>query len=172
MTTEEAGVVESPLLAMPDHFRHMHTALALAREAHNQGEVPVGCVIVDDSKKLVGKGCNLKEQYQDASLHAEMVALKAAAKNLATWRLEGCSLYVTLEPCPMCLAAMGQFRIKRLFFGAYDLKGGGISLNFNLHQHAKLNHRFATMGGLCQEECAQLMSNFFYQKRNTAKADR
>lgn len=143
----------------------MKTALSLAEQAYSQGEVPVGCVVVDDSGKVIGKGHNLKEKHQDASLHGEMVALKAAAQERGSWRLNGCSLYVTLEPCPMCLAAMIQFRIGILFFGAYDLKGGAISLNFPFYKNARFNHHFPVRGGLLHYECSKILSDFFRQRR-------
>lgn len=147
----------------------MKTALALAHKAASQGEVPVGCVIVDDSGKVIGEGRNCKEKHQDASLHAEMVALKTAAQWLKNWRLTGCSLYVTLEPCPMCLAAMIQFRIGALFFGAYDPKGGAISLNFPFYKNPKLNHNFSVTGGLFHYECSKILSDFFRQQRRMFK---
>ncbi|MCY4644607.1 MAG: nucleoside deaminase [Bacteriovoracales bacterium] len=148
-----------------EHFWQMKTALTLADKAYREGEVPVGCVVVDPWGKVVGKGHNLKEKFCDATLHAEMVALKAAAKSLGSWRLMECSLYVTLEPCPMCLAAMIQFRIGRLFFGAYDSKGGGLSLGLPLHQNPKLNHRFPVVGGFLHYECSKMMSDFFRERR-------
>ena len=143
----------------------MTMALDLANTAYSQGEVPVGCIVVDSSGKVIGKGQNLKEKHQDASLHGEMVALRAAAQSLNSWRLNGCSLYVTLEPCPMCLAAMVQFRIKKLFFGAYDLKGGAISINLPFYKNPKLNHSFSVCGGLLHYECSKVMSDFFRQRR-------
>ena len=152
-----------------EHSRHMKTALALANKASSEGEVPVGCVIVDNSGKVIGKGQNLKEEYQDASLHAEIVALRGAAKQLKSWRLIGCSVYVTLEPCLMCLAAMVQFRVKALFFGAYDLKGGAISLNFPFYKNPKLNHNFSVTGGLLGHKCSQVLGHFFRQKRRASK---
>ena len=143
----------------------MGTALSLAERAYSDGEVPVGCVVVDPSGKAIGQGYNLKERYGDASLHAEMVALKAGSKSLGDWRLLGCSVYVTLEPCTMCLAAMGQFRIGKLFFGAYDPKGGSLSLNIPLHKDERLNHRFPVVGGLRHYECSEVISTFFRQRR-------
>ena len=160
---------QDPSINFSEHSCHMRTALALAHKASSQGDVPIGCVIVDNSGKVIGKGLNLKEKYQDASLHAEMVALKSAAQELKSWRLIGCSVYVTLEPCTMCLASMVQFRIEALFFGAYDLKGGAISLNFPFYKNPKLNHNFSVMGGLLHCECSQVLSDFFRQKRGRSK---
>ena len=95
----------------------MGTALKLAHEAYVHNEVPVGSVVVDESGKLIGKGRNAKEEWRDASLHGEIMAMRTAAKSLKTWRLNHCTLYTTLEPCPMCLSAMIQFRVGRLCFG-------------------------------------------------------
>lgn len=143
----------------------MRTALDLAHKAYSQGEVPVGCVVVDNSGKVIGKGQNLKEKHNDASLHGEIVTLRVAAQSLKSWRLNGCSLYVTLEPCPMCLAAMVQFRIGKLFFGAYDPKGGAISLGLPFYKNHKFNHNFPVCGGLLHYECSKILSDFFRQRR-------
>ena len=143
----------------------MKTALALASKAYTLGEVPVGCVVVDDSGKVIGEGYNLKEKHRDASLHAEMIALGAAAQSQGSWRLNGCTLYATLEPCPMCLAAMVQFRIGSLFFGAYDAKGGAISLGLPFYKSAKFNHNFPVHGGFLHYECSKILSDFFRQRR-------
>ena len=149
-----------------EHSWHMKTAFALATKADSLGEVPVGCVVVDDSGKVIGEGHNLKEKHRDASLHGEMVALRAAAQCRDSWRLNGCTLYVTLEPCPMCLAAMVQFRIGALFFGAYDAKGGAISLGFPFYKSTQLNHNFPVRGGLLHYECSKILSDFFRQRRS------
>ena len=143
----------------------MKTALYLANSAYSEGEVPVGSVVVDSSGKVIGEGKNTKEKNKDASLHGEMVAMKMAAQSLKDWRLNDCTLYVSLEPCPMCFAAMVQFRIGALFFGAYDKKGGALSLGFPFHKDSRLNHNFPVTGGLLHYECSKVLSDFFRQMR-------
>lgn len=152
-----------------DDLWHMGTALKEAEMAYSLDEVPVGAVIVDRYGKAIANVHNLKERANDPLGHAELIAIREAAHQLRNWRLEGCSLYVTLEPCPMCLAAMVQARIARLIFGAYDSKGGALSLGYNLHKDSKLNHSFDVMGGVMQYECSKLLSTFFKQKRKVYK---
>ena len=144
-----------------DYQWHMQSALELANEAYRLDEVPIGAVVVDKSGKVIGKGHNLKEQNKDATAHAEILALQQAAKSINDWRLEGCTLFVTLEPCPMCLSAISQFRIDRCVFGAYDKKGGALSLDYMLFKDYRLNHRFSIMGGVLHKECATILSSFF-----------
>lgn len=150
---------------MRDHQWHMQTALIQAEKAYSLDEVPVGAVLVDDTGKVIAEAYNLKEKNHDPCGHAEILCLRQASENLKSWRLENCTLYVTLEPCPMCLGAMVHARIKRLVFGAYDAKGGAISLGYRLFQDDRLNHRFEVIGGVEHYPCSQLLSQFFREKR-------
>lgn len=159
-------------MSLPD-FRdiiwNMGLALEQADEAYSKGEVPVGALCVSEDGKVLAKAHNLKESTPDPCGHAEILALIEAAKNLGEWRLLNSTLYVTLEPCPMCLDAMRQARIKNLVFGAYDAKGGAISLGYNFHQDSRLNHRFNVLGGVKHYQCSKLLSSFFKQKRSLYK---
>lgn len=123
--------------------RMMARALELAEEAAARGEVPVGAVIVDGNGAVIGEGKNFREEKQAAIGHAEIAAIQAASVALGSWRLIGCTLYVTLEPCPMCLGALQQARVSRVVYAAKDPKGGAISLGYHLHQDERTNHRFA-----------------------------
>ena len=115
--------------------------------------------------ELLAESFNLKETQNDATAHAEILAIKNAADRIKSWRLNNCSLFVTLEPCPMCLNAILQSRIKNLYFGTYDKKGGAISLGYNFHKDKRLNHSFNVYGGFRHLECAQLLTDFFKSKR-------
>ncbi|MDF1655180.1 MAG: tRNA adenosine(34) deaminase TadA [Coxiellaceae bacterium] len=144
--------------------QYMQRAKELAQQAANEGEVPVGAVIVHDNK-VVGEGYNQPITHTDPTLHAEMVAIRAAAKQLDNYRLLECDLYVTLEPCPMCLGAMLYSRVKRLFFGAYDDKAGAVTSVFQLLDEPRLNHKIEWQGGIDADDCAQLLKDFFKQRR-------
>ena len=150
---------------MNQEFSLMQKALELAREAAAHDEVPVGALIIDPKGELIAQARNRREEDQDPLGHAELLAMKEASKKLNSWRLENCTLYVTLEPCPMCLAAMREARIEKVVFGAYDSKGGALSRGYSLHQDERLNHRFQVVGGILQSEAAALLSTFFKQKR-------
>jgi tRNA(adenine34) deaminase len=141
----------------------MQLALELAEQAAAEDEVPVGAVVLLDGK-VIGRGYNRREQDQSPIAHAEILAIEAAARLIGSWRLENCELHVTLEPCPMCLAACQQARIKQVFYGAQDLKGGALSLGYPLHTDPKTNHRFDVT---FQEtpECGKILSEFFQKKR-------
>ena len=150
---------------MNDHIWFLRLALEQAEQAWRMGEVPVGAVVVDSNGDVISRAHNLKETTHNACGHAEILALQGAAQKLGTWRLNDCRLYVTLEPCPMCLAALGQSRIQQVVFGAYDPKGGAASLGYALHKDPRLNHRFAMMGGVLHFECSRMLSEFFKQRR-------
>lgn len=150
---------------MNSHLWNMDEALKEADKAFRDDEVPIGAVIVDSMGNIIARAHNQKEKSHNPCGHAELLAIREACQRLSNWRLLDCSLYVTLEPCPMCMSALQQCRIKNVYFGAYDLKGGAISLNFNLHQNAKLNHNFNVMGGLRHFECSKVLSIFFKEKR-------
>jgi len=142
----------------------MARALELAREAERAGEVPVGAVIVKDDA-IVGEGWNRPISTNDPTAHAEIVALRAAAQKLGTYRLLDTTLYVTLEPCPMCAGAMVHARVKRLVYAATDPRAGAAGTIFNIVQHPSLNHRLECAAGLMGEECGVLLRAFFQGRR-------
>lgn len=144
-------------------------AMAQAAEADAAGEVPVGCVIVDASGAVVATGQNRRERDEDPTAHAEVIALRAAGRALGTWRLEGCTLAVTLEPCPMCAGAMVNARVARLVYGASDPKAGATGTLMNLVQDARLNHRVEVRGGVLEAECAEQLRDFFRRQRAMGK---
>ena len=148
-----------------DHLWLMDEALIEAEKAYREDEVPIGAVIVDSSGTIVSRTHNQKEKVFNPCGHAEILAITEAAKRKSNWRLTDCSIYVTLEPCPMCLSALVQARISHLYFGAYDAKGGALSLNYNFYKDQKLNHSFPVLGGLRHFECSRLLSTFFKEKR-------
>ena len=148
-----------------DHELYMRRALELAREAAAAGEVPVGCVIVRDGV-IVGEGRNHREEKQAVFSHAEMEAMAQANAVLGSWRLDDCTLYVTLEPCPMCAGAIINARIPRVVFGASDLKAGSCGSVCNLFDMA-YNHHPQREAGLMEEECAGLLKEFFRNLRLT-----
>jgi tRNA(adenine34) deaminase len=144
------------------HF--MSRALELARGAQASGEVPVGAVIVKD-QRIVGAGANQPIATCDPTAHAEIVALRAAAATLGTYRLLDTTLYVTLEPCPMCAGAMVHARVKRLVYATTDLRAGAAGTVFNIVQHPALNHRLDCTGGVLAEPCRELLRSFFVARR-------
>ena len=144
------------------HF--MQRALELAQYAASIDEVPVGAVVVLDDK-IIGTGWNCPITTDDPTAHAEIIALRKAAKRVKNYRLPDTTLYVTLEPCAMCVGAMLQTRIKRLVFGAHDFKTGAVQSVFKLLDETILNHRIVYKGGVQAEECVALLQNFFKRKR-------
>lgn len=132
-------------------------------------EVPIGAVIVMGGE-IIARAHNLKETKKCAIYHAEMVALARATEYIGNWHLDDCTLYVTLEPCPMCVGAMINSRLGKLVFGAYDLKAGAISSVIHLNNDRRFNHRFDAEGGVLESECASLLSEFFKAKRTAKKA--
>ncbi|MBE5813348.1 MAG: nucleoside deaminase [Clostridiales bacterium] len=144
--------------------KFMKEALKEAKKAVAKDEVPVGAVIVHKDK-IIARGHNQKESKNDATLHAEIVALKKAYKKLGTWRLNECDMYVTLEPCAMCSGAIIQSRMHNLIFGAYDLKGGCVTSKFNLFEKDKFNHNVNVVSGCMEEECSKILKDFFKNKR-------
>ena len=147
----------------------MDIALKNAEKAYSKGEVPVGAVVVCPEGKVISESFNLKESNLDPLGHAEVIAIRAAAQKTGSWRLNDCTLYVTLEPCLMCLASITHSRIKRLVFGAYDPKGGAFSLGYYFNKDKRLNHRFSAVGGLRHYKCSKLLSNFFKERRKGYK---
>lgn len=146
-----------------EHEDYMRAALALAREAAAAGEVPVGCVIVKDGE-IVGRGRNRREERQRTSSHAEMEAIAQANECLGSWRLEGCALYVTLEPCPMCAGAIVNARISRVYYGARDEAMGACGGVLNLFME-RFPTRPALVGGILADECRAVLSDFFLSLR-------
>ena len=146
-----------------DSRSYLLEALKLAEEAALRGEVPVGALVVKDGV-VIGRGSNTREADQDPTGHAEMIAIHEACKHLGSWRLVDCELYVTLEPCPMCLAACQQARVKRVVYGAKDEKGGAICLGFHVHEHPRLNHRFPVEFEPV-EACGEVLRVFFRNLR-------
>ena len=142
----------------------MKKALAQAQLAASKDEVPIGCVIIYKDK-ILSRAYNQREKKQSSLAHAEILAIEKACKKLGSWRLEDCTLYVTLEPCPMCTGAIIQSRIPRVVFGAYDPKGGCMGSCTNLLEVKGFNHYPTIEGGILQEECASLLKAFFRQKR-------
>jgi len=138
----------------------MESALREAEQARKRKEVPVGAVVVH-SGRIIGRGYNQTETLQDPTAHAEMIAITAAAAGLGSRRFEGCTLYVTLEPCPMCAGAIVLARIPRLVFGAFDPKAGACGTLFNIVQDGRLNHRVELVGGISGDRCGHLLSEFF-----------
>ncbi len=152
-------------LSIADQLWLMEEALIEADKAYREDEVPIGAVIVNAEGIIIAKAHNKKEKINNPCGHAEILAITEAAKKIGNWRLINCSLLVTLEPCLMCLSAMIQARIGTLYFGAYDPKGGSLSLNYNFYKDQKLNHSFPVIGGVRHFECSKLLSQFFREKR-------
>jgi tRNA(adenine34) deaminase len=150
--------------------RCMREALALAREAAAAGEVPVGAVVMKDGK-VIGRGFNAPISSRDPSAHAEIRALRESAQALGNYRLVGCSLYVTLEPCAMCAGAIMHARIERVVFGAADPKTGACGSIVNLFAEPRLNHHTEVAGGVLAAETGQLLSDFFTARRRTGRLD-
>ena len=142
----------------------MREALSLAERAAEIGEIPVGALVVDAKGKIISRAYNLRENKKSATAHAEILAIEQACSILGGWRLQGCTLYVTLEPCPMCTGALVNSRIDRVVFGAYDMQAGccGSVVNFNAYP---FNHAFSIECGVCEEECRVILKNFFESKR-------
>ncbi|MCC6574724.1 MAG: tRNA adenosine(34) deaminase TadA [Planctomycetes bacterium] len=145
----------------------MRLALNEAMKAFELEEVPIGAVIVRDGR-VVGRGYNLREKLKDPTAHAEMIAITAASEAVGDWRLEDCTLYVTLEPCPMCAGAIVNSRVARVVYGAADPKAGACGSLFNLVQDSRLNHRVELVSGVMAEDCGALLKEFFRARRRYA----
>ncbi len=154
---------------MTQDEQFMREALSLAQQAAELGEVPVGAIVVKDGV-IVGRGSNAPIGSHDPSAHAEILALRDAAKNIGNYRLVDCSLYVTLEPCAMCAGAIQHARIGQLVFGAKDPKTGACGSVVNLMAEDKLNHHTDVTAGVLENECGQLLSDFFKQRRLSKKS--
>ncbi|WP_337102296.1 tRNA adenosine(34) deaminase TadA [Paenibacillus sp. YIM B09110] len=142
----------------------MTEAIAEARKAEQIGEVPIGAIIVRNNE-IIGRGYNLRETQNDPTAHAEMVAIRDATERIGAWRLLDCTLYVTLEPCPMCAGAIVQSRVKRVVYGTTDPKAGCAGTLMNLLQEPRFNHETELTSGILQQECASLLTQFFRKLR-------
>jgi tRNA(adenine34) deaminase len=149
---------------MTDHQRFMSAAIKEAEEAYKKNEVPVGAVIVKNDT-IIARAHNQVEMLQDPTAHAEIIAIGAAANYLGRWRLNGCTLYVTLEPCPMCAGAIVLSRLDRIVFGSFDKKMGACSTLFNIVQDERLNHRVEIISGILEEDSRILLREFFAKRR-------
>jgi tRNA(adenine34) deaminase len=150
------------------HERFMQLALEEARQALSENEVPIGAVIVHQ-QRVIASAHNQREQLHDPTAHAEMIAITQAAESLQSWRLEDCTLYVTLEPCPMCAGAILQARVPRLVYGAADPKAGAVYTLYRLLDDPRLNHRCEVVGNVLADACAQILSDFFASQRQSGK---
>ena len=150
------------------HRQWMNHAFKLAQAAGEAGEIPVGAVIIDSSKNLIAEGENRKERDQDPTAHAEIVAIRKAAKTLLNWRLNQCTLYVTLEPCPMCAGAIVQARIGLLVYGVDDPKTGAIRTVANIPDSAASNHHLRVIGGIMESVCRQQLQTWFANRRHSS----
>ena len=148
-----------------DYKEVMQQALLLAKEAANHGDVPVGAVVVDDSGVVIGSGRNERVKNNDPLAHAEMVAIKSAAKNLSNWRFDQLTLVVTLEPCAMCAGAIAQSKFKRLVFGSFDQKAGAVGSIWDLIRDSRALNQIEVVSGVLAESSSQLLSDFLAGKR-------
>lgn len=146
------------------HKDYMRLAMELAEQAAQGGDVPVGALVVRDGE-IVGRGFNRRESEQNATAHAEIIAINAACERLGRWRLNDCTLYVTMEPCPMCAGAIVLARLGRLVFGCNDSNWGGCGSVFNIAEYPALNHATEVIGGVCEAECAEQVRDFFRSRR-------
>ena len=148
------------------NIRYMQRALELATQAQNQDEVPIGCIIVNpDNDEIIAETYNLSQHVEDATAHAEITAIRSACQKLGQNRLRGLDMYVTLEPCTMCAAAISFARIENLYFGATDPKGGAVVSGVRFFEQPTCHHRPNVYSGLLEKECAQILKDFFKQKR-------
>jgi tRNA(adenine34) deaminase len=148
-----------------DYKQLMQQAIELAKEAAIKGDVPVGALVVDDSGTIIGIGANLREQDNDPTAHAEIVAIRNAASEIGNYRLDDLTMVVTLEPCGMCAGAIAQSRIKRLVFGAFDKKAGAVGSVWDLLRDHSAIHKLEVLSGVLKEECSRILKDFYLNKR-------
>ena len=160
-----SGLPDNPL---QPHDRWMGAALDQARMAFEQDEVPVGAVVVH-ADRIIGEGYNQRETLGDPTAHAEMIAITQAAESLGSWRLLDCTLYVTLEPCPMCAGAIVQARIPTVIYGTPDPKAGAAHTLYQITSDVRLNHQAVVIGGVLREECRAILQEFFARQRAQGK---
>ena len=151
-------------------FDFMGLALAEAKQAAAEGEVPIGAVLVLDDE-VIAQAHNLREADKDATAHAEMLVIREACRKLGRWRLSGTTMFVTIEPCPMCAGALVMSRVDRVVYGSSDFRAGAVESIFNVVQHPALNHRLMVTAGVRQEECAAVMQAFFRERRRSVAND-
>lgn len=156
---------------MCDDYHFMKLAIEEAKKAEKIKEVPIGAIVVKEGE-VIASAYNLRETKHRAIAHAELLAIDEACRKLGAWRLSGCTLYVTLEPCPMCAGAIIQSRIDRVVFGANDPKGGCVGSIYNLLSEPKFNHQCEVQSGVMAEECGELLSNFFRELRLQRKNEK
>lgn len=144
----------------------MQEALIEAKKAFNKGEIPIGAIICDNTGKIIARGHNLRESNFDATAHAEIVAIRKACNQVKNWRLSGLTMYVTVEPCPMCAGALFMSRIARLVYGTTDWRAGGCESMFNIVNNPYLNHQIEVRAGVLEDDCAKIVKDFFKQQRN------
>lgn len=149
---------------MNNDEKYMLAAIKEAYKAQVIDEVPVGCVIVKDNK-IIARGHNLRETKKDSTMHAEIIAIRKACKKLSNWRLNGCSIYITIEPCTMCAGAIMWSRFDKVVYGAKDTKGGAIVSSFHLFDSTNINHHPEIVGGILESECSSIIKNYFKNKR-------
>ena len=143
----------------------MQAALSLAKVAGDSGDVPVGAIVVNEAGEILGSGQNLREKNNDPSAHAEIVAMRQAAEKIGSWRLDGLTMVVTLEPCAMCAGAISQSRFKRLVFGTWDEKAGAVGSVWDLVRDGRSLNKVEVVSGIMEKECSEVLSNFFNTKR-------
>ena len=168
---DDSWLLDQKLESLGDEHSDEHwmrQALKLAQQAAEQDEVPVGAIIVHENK-IIASAFNQREQLADPTAHAEMIAITQAASHLNSWRLLECSLFVTLEPCPMCAGAILQSRIPRIVYGALDPKAGAVVSLYQLLNDPRLNHRCETLSGVLANECGRILTEFFDRKRKLGK---
>lgn len=153
--------------SLQQHQQFMRYAFALAEEAKEADEIPIGAVVVHKNR-IIGRGYNQTEMLNDATAHAEMIAVSAASSTLQNKYLEGCTLYVTLEPCPMCAGALVWTKIDRIVFGTPDPRAGACGSIFNLAENNKLNHQIEIIQGVLEQDCAWILKQFFADKRSSS----
>ncbi len=149
---------------MEEKEKYMKEALKEAKKAYEKLEIPVGAVIVKNGE-IIARAYNVKEEKNDTTKHAEILAIQKASKKLKAWRLNDCEMYVTLEPCPMCAGALIQARIKKVYIGASDEKTGACGSVLNLLEDYKFNHQVEIEKGICKEECVKILKDFFKELR-------
>ena len=155
---------------MEKHIPYMKEALAEAQKAYALGEVPVGAVVALKGE-IIGRGHNLRETLQDSSAHAEIIALRQAARYLGDWRLSGAVIYATIEPCPMCAGALLQFRVETLIYGARDPKAGAVDSLIDIVRDTRFNHQVKVISGVLEENCRSVIQSFFQEVRGRQAID-
>ena len=148
-----------------DYKLIMQAALSLAKVAADKGDVPVGAIVVNETGEIVGTGQNLREQSNDPTAHAEIIAIRQAAEKIGSWRLDNLTLVVTLEPCAMCAGAILQSRLKRLVFGAWDEKAGAVGSMMDVIRDPRALTKVEVISGIMEKECSEVLSDFFNTKR-------